>query len=178
MRAGDVAAEMAVENCQPICAASVADVGGMAQAQSMSSETENPHSVHAWTLATKAIDVDMAGDKAEACRLWQMSSDYADEHLTGETIYHWIKSGLGSALFEIGDYEGAISVSALALDGCSGMKQPLPALIMAKSYLKLGDRESAARYVQRAYDLKGDAVLNLLDPADRGEMRSRLQRRG
>jgi tetratricopeptide (TPR) repeat protein len=142
------------------------------------SKTANPHIDAALELANKAIAFDTAGNRGESYRLWQMASDYADEHLRAETIYYWIKSGLGAALFALGDYERAIGVSEVALDWCSTLNQPLPALVMAKSYLKLGDRESAATYVQHAYSLRGDAVFNSLDPADREEMRSWVHRGG
>ena len=125
----------------------------------------------AFEMANTAIALDAAGDRREARLTWQKASDHADAHLVGEDIYFWIKSGLGAALFEEGDYERSVVVSRLALDWCLKINQPLPSLTIAKACLKLGDRQGAVAHVRAAHRLIGDDVFDQLDPADREVMR-------
>lgn len=131
-----------------------------------------PHDSVALEIANKAIARDAAGDHREARALWQKASDYAEAHLAGKDIYYWIKSGLGAALLEDGDYEGSIAVSQLALDWCLKINQPLPSLTIAKAYLKLGDRQNAVTHIRAAHRLIGEDAFDQLDPADRDIMRT------
>lgn len=128
----------------------------------------------AFEMANKAIALDAAGDRHEARIAWQKASDYADVHLAGEDIYYWIKSGLGAALFEDGDYEASIAASQRALDWCVKINQPLPSLTIAKSHLRLGDHRSAVEPVRQAHRIIGDEVFDQLDPADREVMRRHI----
>jgi tetratricopeptide (TPR) repeat protein len=125
----------------------------------------------ALAMGNKAIALDAAADHYEARLNWQKASDYADVHLAGEDIYYWIKSGLGAALLDDGDYQASIAVAKLALDWCLKIKQPLPSLTIAKAYLKLGDRQNAAAHVREARCLVGNGVFEQLDPVDREVMR-------
>jgi tetratricopeptide (TPR) repeat protein len=137
---------------------------------------ENPHAVQGLNLANRAIALGAAMNHAEARLNWQIASDYADEHLEGEDIYYWIKSGLGAALLDVGEYQAAIAVSEVALDWCVEKNQPLASLTIAKSYLKLGSGESAARHIQQARELVGDAMIDQFDPADQEAVRKQLHR--
>jgi hypothetical protein len=69
-------------------------------------------------------------------------------------------------------------VSKLALDWCNEIDQPLPALTIARSYLKLGDQRSAAPYVSQAHRLIGDDVFQQFEAADRKMLRDLLKRSG
>ncbi len=129
-------------------------------------------------MANKAIALDADEDRRAARLQWQEASDHADAHLVGEDIYYWIKSGFGAALFEDGDYERSIAVSKLAIDWCLKINQPLPALTIAKSYLKLGDRQAAAPYVRQAHRLIGDDAFEQVEAADRQILRALAARSG
>lgn len=132
---------------------------------------ETPHNHEALRLAKRGIAFDARGNRAQAAQCWEAASNYADTHLSGEDIYYWIKSGLGAALFEVGDFQRSIAVSEVALDWCSKINQPLPALTIAKCYLRLGDQQAAKRYLDHARRLAGDAILDQLDPSDQAVMR-------
>ena len=120
---------------------------------------KNARENEALALAQKAIEASAAGRHEDAILHWRAASAYADAHLPGADIYHWIKSGLGAALYDIGAYEESIAVSKLALDWCSALKQPLPALTMAKSYRRLGDHAAAQISLEWARGLVGDSIL-------------------
>lgn len=119
---------------------------------------EDPREAEALALAEKGIEAGASGHHAEAVKHWEVASDYADAHLPGADIYYWIKSGFGSSLYDVGDYERSIAVSKIALDWCSSYKAPLPALSMAKSYRRLGDEAMAQTYRDHARSLVGDAI--------------------
>lgn len=136
------------------------------------------HASEALEMANKAIALDADGDWRAARLQWQKASDHADAHLAGEDICYWIKSGFGAALFEDGDYERSIAVSKLALDWCLNIDQPLPALTIAKSYLRLGDRRTAAPYVRQAHRLIGDDAFEQFEAADREILRDLVSRSG
>ncbi|MGE0237105.1 MAG: hypothetical protein AB7F09_05135 [Parvibaculaceae bacterium] len=140
------------------------------------SRPKDLHISQALDLASQAIELDARGEHADARLSWQQASDQADEHLVGEDIYYWIKSGLGAILYDVGDFRRAIEVSDLALEWCLKIGQPLPSLTIAKAYLKLGEGEKAAKYVAQAHRLIGDDVFEQLDPDDRDLMRDRLRR--
>lgn len=125
------------------------------------------HSEVALMLANRGIAHDANGDHDQAVEAWQTASDYADTHLAGEDIHYWIKGGLGAALFEVGAYDRSIAVSGLALDWCAELKQPLPALTIAKCHIRLGNRQSAHELLDQARRLAGDTVFERLEPADR-----------
>lgn len=122
-------------------------------------QPENPHEAEALALAQKGIEAGAGGNHAEAVKHWETASDYADAHLPGADIDYWIKSGFGAALYEIGAYEQSIAISKRALDWCSALKQPLPALTLAKSYRRLGDTVNAQAFIDHARSLVGDSVL-------------------
>lgn len=130
-------------------------------------ETESDHGEAALALANQGIAHGANGAHDQAVEAWEAASDYADAHLTGEDIYYWIKSGLGAALFETGAYARSIAVSELALDWCSQLSQPLPALTIAQCHLRLGNRQAARHAIDQARRLAGDRVLDRLEPADR-----------
>lgn len=125
----------------------------------MTTNRKKPHLDKALELAQMGIEFDASGQTVDAARSWQAASSYADSHLQGEDTYYWIKSGFGAALYEIGDYQGSIVESEIALDWCSGIKQPLPALTLAKCYLRLGEEDTARKYFSHACGLVGDNVL-------------------
>lgn len=131
------------------------------------SETESVRTDAALALANRGILHDVNGARDQAVEAWEAASDYADTHLAGADIDYWIKSGLGAALFEAGAYERGIAVSELALDWCSKLKQPLPALTIAKCHVKLGNRQAARDSFDQARHLAGDSVLDQFEPADR-----------
>lgn len=133
----------------------------------MKETPEDMHKGKALELANKGIAFDASGSVAEAAQCWRAASDYADTYLGGEDIYYWIKSGFGAALYEIGDFHGGIAVSEIALDWCSNIGQPLPALTLVKCYLRLGDQQAARNYLDHACQLRGDAVLEHFAPQDR-----------
>ncbi len=128
---------------------------------------ENTHSRKALDLANSGIAFGARGDHAQALLSWEAASDYADEHLNGEDIYYWIKSGLGAALHDVGDFQRGIAISEIALAWCSSIKQPLPAITIARCHLRLGNTREAKAYLDRACHMAGLAVLDELDPADR-----------
>ena len=136
---------------------------------------DDPHIAHAMALTTRAMTLGAESNHADACKEWQAASDCADEHLAGLGIDHWIKSGLGSALYDAREYERAIMVSRMALGWCIGQKAVLPSLAIAKSLLKPRNPEAAIQHVRQARDLRGDRVIEALDPADRATIRNRLQ---
>lgn len=105
-------------------------------------EPKAMHKTEALALAQKTIEAGAAGRHEDAVLHWRTASVYADTHLPGADIDNWIKSGLGAALYDIGAYEESIVVSKQALDWGSALKQPLPALAMAKSY-RLGYHTAA-----------------------------------
>ncbi|ATQ44390.1 hypothetical protein [Caulobacter mirabilis] len=125
------------------------------------------HAEKALALANQGIAFDAAGDHKQAAQRWEIASDYANAHLSGEDIDYWIKSGFGAALYEIGAYERSIAVSLVALDWCSRLNQPLPALTIARCHLKLGDPQAAETYLAMARALAGDEVLTRLTPDER-----------
>jgi len=120
---------------------------------------KNAGETEALALAQKAIEAGAAGRHEDAVLHWRAASAYADAHLPGADIGHWIKSGLGAALYDIGAYEESIVVSKHTLDWCSALKQPLPALTMAKSYRRLGDHAAAQVNLEWARGLVGDSIL-------------------
>jgi tetratricopeptide (TPR) repeat protein len=122
-------------------------------------QPENPHEAEALALAQKGIEAGAGGSHAEAVKHWEAASDYADIHLPGADLDYWIKSGFGAALYEIGAYEQSIAISKRALDWCSALKQPLPALTLAKSYRRLGDDAMAQTYLDQARGLIGEAAI-------------------
>jgi tetratricopeptide (TPR) repeat protein len=119
-------------------------------------QPENPLEAEALALAQKGIEAGVAGKRAEAAAYWKAASDY---HLPGARIDYWIKSGFGDALYEIGAYEESIVISKIALDWCTALRQPLPALTLAKSYRRLGERATAQSYLDHARRLVGDAAI-------------------
>ncbi|MGD9477345.1 hypothetical protein [Shinella sp. G-2] len=124
-------------------------------------QTENPKEAEALAFAQKAIEAGVDGHHAEAVKHWQAASDYADSHLSGADIDHWIKSGLGAALYDSGAYREAIAVSMKALDWCASHKHPLPAITLARSYRRLGDHAAAQTYLDQARFLAGDPNLEI-----------------
>jgi tetratricopeptide (TPR) repeat protein len=120
---------------------------------------ENSTENEALALAQKGIEAGAAKRYDDAVVHWRAASVYADAHLPGADIDYWIKSGLGAALYDTGAYEESIAVSKLALDWCSALKQPLPALTMARSYRRLGDHAAAQASIEHARNLVGDSVL-------------------
>ena len=126
-------------------------------------QKENPREAEALALAQQAIEAGAEGRHAEAAAHWQAASDHADAHLSGADIDHWIKSGLGAALYDVGAYEQSIAVSQKALDWCSAGKHPLPAITLARSCRRLGDDAAAAVYHDRARALTGDPDLDIWD---------------
>jgi len=124
-------------------------------------QTENPLEAEAFAIAQKGIEAGAAGRHAEAVNHWQAASDYADAHLSGADIDYWIKSGLGAALHDAGDYERSIAVSELALDWCSARKHLLPTVTIARSYRRLGDHAAAATFLAKARALAGEPDLEI-----------------
>ncbi|MGQ3211218.1 hypothetical protein [Shinella sp.] len=122
-------------------------------------QPENPCEAEALALAQKGIEAGAEGNHAEAAKHWEAASDYADTHLPGADIDYWIKSGFGAALYDIGSYERSIAISKVALGWCFALKQPLPALTLAKSYRLLGDDAIAQTYVDQARGLVGEAAM-------------------
>lgn len=118
-------------------------------------------------LANLGIVSGAHADHAAARRAWQEALDYAEEHLAGDAITYWIRSGLGAALFEVGDDQGALEMAGSALAWCASQRAPLASLTMAKSCLRLGDVTRAREYVRQAYSLRGEGVLTVFSPAER-----------
>lgn len=126
-------------------------------------QTEKQNEAEAFAFAQKGIEAGAEERYAEAAEHWRAASDHADSHLEGADIYYWIKSGYGSALYDIGAYEESIAVSRVALDWCSSHRKPLPAISMARSYRRLGDHAAAAVYLEKARTLVGDPELEIWD---------------
>ena len=124
-------------------------------------QTENPNEAEALAFAQRAIEAGVDGHHAEAVKHWQAASDYADSHLPGADIDHWIKSGLGAALYDIGAYRESIAVSRRALDWCVSHGHPLPAITLARSHRRLGDHAAAQTYLDQARSLAGDPNLEI-----------------
>ena len=124
-------------------------------------QTENPREAEALAFARQGIEAGADGRHGEAVAYWQAASDHADAHLSGADIDHWIKSGLGAALYDAGSYERSIAVSRLALDWCSARGFPLPAITIARSARRLGDHAAAAAYLARARALTGEPKLEI-----------------
>lgn len=122
-------------------------------------QPENWRETEALALAQKGIEAGAAGRCDEAVVHWKVASAYTDSHLPGADIDYWVKSGLGAALYDVGAYAESITASKCALDWCSALKQPLPALTMAKSYRRLGDHAAAQASLDHARRLAGDRVL-------------------
>ena len=60
-------------------------------------QSETPQEAEALVLVNKGIAAGAAGKHAEAVQNWEFASNYADAHLPGADIDHWIKSGFGAA---------------------------------------------------------------------------------
>ena len=58
-------------------------------------------------------------------------------------------------------------MASSALAFCASVRAPLAALTMTEAYLRLDNVKCAREYAQEACRLRGVAVLNVLDPADR-----------
>lgn len=138
-------------------------------------KVDDQSTAQALALANKGIACDARGETVQAVAHWQAASDYADQHLHGADIWYWIKSGLGAALLETGEFQKSIAVSQLALEWCAKIKQPLPSLTIAKCYFKLGDPAAAMPYAERAYHLKGDRISDWFEQAQWSQIQNYLR---
>jgi tetratricopeptide (TPR) repeat protein len=128
------------------------------------------HEMRTLEFASVAMTSATAGDHAAARRAWQDALDYAEVHLPDDDIRFWVRSGLGAALLEAGDYRGALEMAGSALAWCLSQRAPLASLTMAKSYLRLGDVVSAQDYARQACGLRGEGVLQAFSPEDRAAL--------
>ena len=134
----------------------------------MNSDTaQQAHKARAIELTTIGIDSQAAGYHEAARDAWREALVYAEQHLPGDNIVLWLRSGLGDILVKLGDYRGALEMADSALDYCASVKAPLAALTMVKALLGLGDVTRARQYAQQACDLRGEGVFNYLSLADR-----------
>ena len=125
------------------------------------------HVARAMELANAGIGALAAGDHEAAVQAWREALAYAERHLPGENIVGWIRSGLGDALLQAGDNEGALEMAAAALDYCASVRAPLAALTMAKAHLRLGDVARARDYARQACALRGESVMKAFRAAER-----------
>lgn len=125
------------------------------------------HQSRALELGNSAIRSGADGDHEAAQNAWRSALAYAEQHLSGDNIIPWIRSGLGDALLQCGDYRGALEMASTALAFCASARAPLASLTMAKAYLRLGDLPLAREYARQACQLRSEAVLNQFSPADR-----------
>lgn len=129
------------------------------------------HKARAMELATSGIGAAASGEWNAARDAWREALAYAERHLPDDEVVFWIRSGFGDALCRGGDHRGALAMAGSALEWCAGKRAPLAALTMATSSLRLGDLEGGLAYARQACALRGEAVLNALDPADRAILR-------
>jgi tetratricopeptide (TPR) repeat protein len=134
----------------------------------MSSDTlMKEHRSRALELANFGISSGADGEHETAQDAWRKALVYAEQHLSGDNIIPWIRSGLGDALLECGDFRGALEMSSTALAFCGSAQAPLASLTMAKAYLRLGDVPRARDCARQACQLRSEAVLKQFSPADR-----------
>ncbi len=121
----------------------------------------------AMELANLGVTANADCDYKTAVRAMREALDYAEQHLPGDDIIPWIRSGLGSYLLNDGDYRGAVEMASAALAFCAARRAPLAALTMAKALLWLGDVTRAREYARQAHDLRGEAVLKAFSSVER-----------
>ena len=132
----------------------------------MPEATRELSQAHAMALANIGIGESADGNPRAAVRAMREALAYAEQHLPDDDVIFWIQSGLGSYLFDDGDYRGALEMASSALAYCASVRAPLASLTMAKSFLRLGDLVRAREYAQQACDLRGGEVLNAFSSVD------------
>jgi len=128
------------------------------------------HEARAMELANLGIESQAAGDYEAARHAWQEALNYAEQHLPGDSVLSWIRSGLGNALLKTGDYPGALEMAGSALEFCASVRAPLASLTMVEAYLRLGDVTCAQEYARQACDLRGERTLEVLSLEDRAAL--------
>jgi tetratricopeptide (TPR) repeat protein len=137
-------------------------------------DTMNPMQRQAFDQANEGIRLGAIGEHPFAVRHWEKASLIADEHLPGEDINFWIKSGFGAALFDAGRYDESIRVSQMARDWCLAHKQPLASLSIARSYLALGQDKDATAYLREIHRLIGDDIFAAFKDSDEVKIHAAL----
>ena len=130
------------------------------------------HKARALELANLGIGATVAADHAAARHAWMEAFSYAEEHLPRDDINYWIRDGLGAALLQVGDCQGALEMAGSALEWCAAKRAPQASLTMAKACLRLGDITRAREYARQACGLRGEKVLQVFSPADRDALGS------
>jgi hypothetical protein len=91
----------------------------------MSSDTlMKEHRSRALELANFGISSGADGEHETAQDAWRKALVYAEQHLSGDNIIPWIRSGLGDALLECGDFRGALEMSSTARLAYNGKSVP------------------------------------------------------
>ena len=129
------------------------------ECQVLAKPIENPDEAEAFRLANEAIRLSVGGDLEGALAHWRRASDLAAARLAGHDISFWIDSGYGAALYDTGNFEASITISERARAWCAAIRQPLPALTIARAHIALGAPARATALLIEAYDLVGDRIF-------------------